>query len=119
MDFEIFIPVGMFLMIYGIVKVVSDNRVKNKILEKGLIDADFKNLISVTPSLNALKWALILIGVGIAIGIGYLLPPENRGILITAMIFVFGGLGFLIYFFIAKRNEDQIKDKLLSDSKNK
>ncbi len=117
MDLEFLIPISVFLMVFGIVKVVSDNGVKNNIVKKGVVNADFTNLFAVTPSLNALKWALVLIGVGIAVGIGFLLPAENRVILITAMIFVFSGLGFLIYFFIAKRNEDQLKNKLLTEKK--
>ena len=103
---EIFIPISMFLLIFGIVKQVSDNRLRHKIVEKELVNSDLKGLFTQSPY-PALKWALVLIGAGIAVVISVFIDIPQRELLMIALMLIFGGLGFLVYFIIVRKIENK------------
>lgn len=103
---EIFIPISMFLLIFGIVKLVSDNRLRHKIVDKELVNTDLKGLFTPSPY-PALKWALVLIGAGIAVVISIFVEVPKNELLMVALMLIFGGLGFLIYFMIVRNIENK------------
>ncbi|MEJ2634317.1 MAG: hypothetical protein P8184_03370 [Calditrichia bacterium] len=104
MSFDFIIPVTLFLVIGWIIKVLSDNRLRQRLIEKGEIDENIKQLVVGTghAQLSSLKWGLVLIGLGLALFIGEMFPQDiNEGVTVGGM-FLFAGIGFLVYYFVAK-----------------
>lgn len=111
---EILIPVSLFVCISYIIKVLSDNRVRNKLIEKGLIDENvqYLDLTRVqSQRLSALKWGLVLVGLGIALLAGQFFPPDIRNEMSVAGMLILAGIGFLSYYFIV-RNMSGINDSM-------
>lgn len=108
---ETLVPIAAFIAIFGIVFVVitARNREKMALIEKG---ADPKDYMRGKPNVySILKWALLLVGVGIGVFIGSLLETYTE---LTeeasyfGPILLFGGLGLLVAFLITKKaNGDQ------------
>lgn len=96
---------AMFLLIAVIVKLGLDHRTRRELIEKGMTAEDIKSLYPAngrSRALSSLKWALVLIGVGLAILITVFLPQRTAEFTIGAM-FLLAGIGLLIYFFVAAR----------------
>ena len=55
----------------------------------------------------SLKWALLMIGVGLGFLMGSLMSDYvgDKEPIFFAMILLFGGLGLLTYYFIVKKND--------------
>ncbi len=103
---ETLVPIAFFLVAFGIVYVIvaARNRERMSLIEKG---ADPKDLISDKPNkYGVLKWALLLVGVGLGLFIGSLLEsyttlPDEAGYFASALFF--GGLGLFAAFLIASK----------------
>jgi len=102
----VFIPITGLIVTAVIVKIISDNRIRQQLIENDKLNENVKYLFidrfeRHIPS--SLKWGMILIAVGLAIFIGRLIPYYyyQEEITIGAM-FVFGGLALVIFYFIAK-----------------
>jgi len=103
---EFLIPIALFIVVAAIVKIVTDNRTRQKLIDKGLVDENVKYLFAnkleyTAPS--SLKWGMVLVGVGLAILIGQMLPRRISEEVTIGAIFMFAGLGLLLYYFIASR----------------
>lgn len=101
------ITVGLFMwFILAIMKRVMDNKLKNKIVDKGVPDSVVASVLKTNPKedLNAnVKWFAILMGLGIALtAIHYTLPLGIHSLAIMA--FCIAG-SFLGYFFFLKQSE--------------
>ncbi len=95
----------IFFCIVAIVKIVSDNVVRRKLIEKGMVNADvkylFANTMNGTPT--SLKWGMVLIAVGAAVLVGQLVPFSiSEEVTISAML-IMAGLALIVYYFIASR----------------
>jgi hypothetical protein len=95
-----------------LVKVISENRLRHKLIDKGLVDEKIKLLFQSQPlaqSASALKWGLVLIAVGLAFffayGIQSWFPHEIRDEIMAGMVFFMAGLGMVIYYAIARSQE--------------
>jgi hypothetical protein len=105
MDAEFLIPISLFIVIAYIIKVISDNRVRNRLIEKGQLDESVKNLFNNNVkqrNLSSMKWGLVLIGIGLALFIGQLFPYDIQEEITIGGMFFLAGVGFLIYYFIVK-----------------
>lgn len=106
MDMEaIIIPISLFGIVAYIIKVISDNRVRNRLIEKGQVDESVKGLFENNMqqrSLHSVKWGLVLIGIGLALFIGQLFPHEIKEEITIGGMFFLAGVGFLIYYFMVK-----------------
>ena len=105
MDAEFLIPISLFVVIAYIIKVISDNRVRNRLIEKGQVDETVKDLFDNNVKqrgLNSMKWGLVLIGLGLALFIGQLFPYDVQEEITIGGMFFLAGVGFLIYYFIVK-----------------
>ncbi len=105
MDLDFIIPVSLFIVIAYIIKVISDNRVRQRLIEKGEIDEKVKFLYSdrlQSQNLSSLKWGLVLTGLGLALFIGQLFPHTISEEMTVGSMFIFAGIAFLIYYAIAK-----------------
>jgi len=103
-----------FGAIVMIVKIATDTATRHKLINKGLVDEKIKFLYnggSYARALNNLKWGMVLVGIGAAALIGNFSPDyfEEGGTL--GLMFVFGGIGFLVYYaLLARATKKEKKD---------
>jgi hypothetical protein len=106
MDAEILIPISLFFVIAYIIKVISDNRVRHRLIEKGQIDDSIRNAFSENSelrNLQSLKWGMVLIGLGLALFIGQFMPYNIREEISVGGMFLFAGLALIIYYSFARK----------------
>lgn len=110
--------IGSFLAtIVILVKITSDNKIRKQILDKGL-DADAvkalfpKKWNGVGEGVSsALKWGIVLICVGLAFLIGQVVPVENPDNLTATCLFLFAGIGLVVYYRIEKKMKEEDESK--------
>ena len=100
----------IFGTIAFVVKTIADNRVRNKAIEKGILDEQLKGVFAQTAEqflsgLNAIKWGMVLIGIGLAIVIGRFLPYSYTEEGTLGLALIFSGLAFIIYYQLYKKSE--------------
>ncbi len=111
MQEDIIIPVVFFVALFGIIYVFVSARNKERMsmIEKGVNPKDF--LQSSRPNVyGILKWALLLVGLGLGLFVGSLLETyteiqEEPAYFASALFF--GGMGLVLAFLIQKRAEPQ------------
>ncbi len=101
-----FIVIGFVLYYYLRVK----HEEKMRIIEKGLSAEEIKYLFDETPQkspspLRNAKWGIILISIGLAIIIGMQMDYAVRDEMTIGFIFLFPGLGLLLYYGLFGRKE--------------
>ena len=102
MQVQILVPIALFAMIFGIVYIGVRQKERMAMLEKG---QDMGKLKPQEDKKAVLKWALLLIGIAAGFVVGDIL--ENLNILsdeiaYISMVFLFGGIGLLVYLAVAK-----------------
>ena len=102
--------IGIFTL--ELVKVVLENRLRQKLIEKGLVDEKAKLLFESRPlaqSLSSLKWGMVLIAMGLAFlitfGLHRWVPADIRGEMTAGAVFFMAGLGMIAYYAIARGRE--------------
>lgn len=100
---DIFIVGIIFFTCLGIIKVLSDNRLRSKLIEKGEVDESIKALYSSQNLISSLKWGFVLIGLGLALLLSQLLPEDVRDEVIAGSMFLLAGAGLLFFYFISNR----------------
>lgn len=106
---EILVPIASFALVFAIIFIVitARNRERMAMIEKGV---DPKDFMSGKPSIyGIIKWALLLLGIGLGLFLGSLLEtytrlPEEAAYFACALFF--GGAGLAIAFLIAKKAEE-------------
>jgi hypothetical protein len=96
----------MFFMVPIIIKLLSDNKTRRKLIEKGLVDEKVKYLFMNKPKeyvSSSLKWGMVLIAIGLAVFVGQLAPKELMEEVTIGAMFVFGGVALVIYYAIASK----------------
>lgn len=98
----------IFAGIIGVVKIVSDNKLRHKLIDKGLLNEKAQFLF---PDKKAccgpayLKWGMILI----AIGLAFLLPRVFRygsDEMVFAGLFLFVGIALLIFYMLGPKMDE-------------
>ncbi len=109
MDVEILVPIAFFAAIGWIVKVISDNRIRRKVLDQRVSDelaeAILKENASAPSALSALKWGLIVLATGGALVLVQLLSIDADEPLTFGLIFLAAGAGLIAYYLIASQDE--------------
>jgi hypothetical protein len=107
---EILVPIAIFAAAFGIVYVVvsARNRERMAMIEKGVDPKDFMTEKK-SNVYGIIKWALLLMGVGLGLFLGSILEaytdiPEEPAYFACALLF--GGLGLALAFFITKKGEE-------------
>jgi uncharacterized protein DUF6249 len=113
----IFITGIIFLSITFVIKVISDNRIRTRLIESGKIDEKLQFLYmhpgkKESHPLSSLKWGLVLVALGLALFVGQFLPYEMEGEGTIGTMFLFSGIAFLIYYFVSKneRKEENLSE---------
>ena len=106
-DMAVMIVMPVFFgFIYLVVKLLSDNRIRHKLIDKDMVGENIKHLYMRPEDYgvpSALKWGMVLIAVGLAFLVGQLVPYSMKGEMTVAGVFFFAGLGLVFYYFIARK----------------
>ncbi len=109
MDVEILVPLGFFAAIVWIVKIISDNRIRRKMLDQHVSDELAEAILrkgkSEPSALGALKWGLIVLGVGGALVLIELFSIDADEPLAYGMLFLAAGAGLIAYYLLASAHE--------------
>lgn len=103
---EKLIPITMIIAIVAIVKIVSDNKIKRLAIEKGLVGENLKYLYLErferwVP--GSLKWGIVLVSLGLALLVIRIYPGDISDELTVGSMFLFAGLGLIVYYFVANQ----------------
>jgi asparagine N-glycosylation enzyme membrane subunit Stt3 len=104
----------MFVMIAVVVKYILDYKTRTKLIDKGMVDENVKYLYADRPEsqiLSSLKWGMMLIGVGAAVLIGQLAPPDLVEEYTIGGMFILAGLGLCLYYLIANHKMRKSREK--------
>jgi hypothetical protein len=102
---EILVPLGFFAMVFGIVHIVAERKVKLTLIQHG---ADAKTLKMDSSSNSSLKFGLLLVGVSVGILLGNIIAATSgmdEEVAYFSMTFLCGGISLLIYYVIMKTAE--------------
>ena len=108
----IFVTGFIFLSLSFVIKVISDNRIRRRLIESGKIDEQVQFLYmhpqnQTSSPLSSFKWGLVLVALGLALFVGQFLPYEMEGEGTIGTMFLFSGIAFLIYYFVSKKEQTE------------
>ncbi|UCE23548.1 MAG: hypothetical protein JSU74_09620 [Candidatus Zixiibacteriota bacterium] len=95
----------VFVGLTAIFKVFADAVIRGKLINKGLVDENVKYLFKKNTDLQPVtnvKWGLVLVGLGLALLIKQFYPYYMRDESVLGLMFLFAGIAFLIYYWVAK-----------------
>jgi hypothetical protein len=113
---EIIVPVVMFLVIFGIFYVYFTARNKERLalIEKGAEASIFSGPKTQGSGKWVLKVGILAIGIALGVLVAYLLSSAgmNEDTAYPASIFLFGGVGLVVAYFIARKvnGKDETQD---------
>jgi hypothetical protein len=100
--------IALMFFILALIQSIMGHRLRNKILSRETPPDVTARILEPesarSKALGSLKWALVLIGVGLGVAFGQFMPSRMQDNITMAGIFVFAGLGYFIYFLIALRS---------------
>ena len=102
----VLIVATIFSSIVIVVRTIADNRLRHKLIEKGMVDENIRYLTAVSSSETApssLKWGMVLIAVGAAVLIGQFVPYSFHEEATISAMFIMAGLALISYYFIARK----------------
>ena len=103
-DLDFLVGIAFFAVVYGIFHLYVRRKERLALIDKGLTAAIFNSESNVSPSL---KYGIFCIGIAIGFLMGEILcefTHLNEGVAYLSMIFLFGGIGLVIYYFISKKH---------------
>ena len=104
MDFDFLIGIAFFAVVYGIFHLYVRRKERLALIEKGLTANIFNSEANVSPSL---KYGIFCIGIAVGFLFGDILAKNTfleEGVAYVSMIFLFGGIGLVVYYFIARKH---------------
>ncbi|MFQ6112849.1 MAG: DUF6249 domain-containing protein [bacterium] len=96
----------IFFSIITAIKIIADNSIRRKLIDKDMVNESVKylyanTLVNQVPA--SLKWGMVLIAVGVAIFVGQFFPYTFSDEATIGVMFVLAGLALILYYFIARR----------------
>ena len=104
-DLDFLVGIAFFLVVYGIFHLYVRRKERLALIDKGLTASIFNSEANVAPSL---KYGIFCIGIAIGFLLGELLCEYthiNEGVAYLSMLFLFGGIGLVVYYFIARKHK--------------
>lgn len=104
-DLDFLVGIAFFAVVYGIFHLYVRRKERLALIEKGQTAAIFNSESNVSPSL---KYGIFFIGIAIGFFMGEILCEYthlNEGIAYLSMIFLWGGIGLVSYYFIARKHK--------------
>ncbi|MBC8278310.1 MAG: hypothetical protein H8E46_08770 [FCB group bacterium] len=98
---DILIVAIIFGSIVYLLKTLSDNRIKRIALEKDQVNDNVKNLFQTKSNggvNSAMKWGMVLIGIGLALLIGEFFAYDISEGGVVGLTFLFAGGALLLYY---------------------
>jgi hypothetical protein len=111
-NLEFLVPLGFFALVVLIVKIISDNKLRHKLISQNMVDDRVKYLFlkpTAEITLSSIKWGMILIGIGLAMFIRSLFPYYVSEEMTLGLIFLFSGLALIISFGLEKAHAQKNK----------
>jgi hypothetical protein len=109
MDAEFLVPLGFFAMVAYIVKLISDNRLRRKVLNspasEEMAEALLKQQRTGPQTRSALKWGLIFVALGVGVLFVNVLAIGFESPLAYALLLLATGAALLGYYTIERENE--------------
>ena len=103
---EVLIPLIVFTSIYLVIKVILDNRIRSKLIDKGEINENLRYLYAYQTGkarvYSNLKWGFVLVGIGVAMLLKQILPFYISNESVFGLMFLFAGVGFLVDYALTK-----------------
>jgi hypothetical protein len=107
---DVLMPVAILGSIGGSIivftRIISDYILKKKMIEKGYVNEDTQAIFKRNTDENrftSLKWGLIILFAGLSLILMDFIDYDSRSPLPYGLFAVFVSLGFLIYYFIVKK----------------
>ena len=109
----IFIVLIIFSSAAYVIKVISDNRIRRRLIDAGQVDEKVQYLYLKSEKgeadpLNSIKWGMVLVAIGLALLIGQILPYDITEAMTIGMMFLFAGIALLIYYFIQRGKSKEV-----------
>lgn len=106
---EFLVPLGLFAMIAYIVKLISDNRLRRKVLDSAASEEMADTLLdrqwAEPHTRSALKWGLVLFSLGLGVLVVDLLALGFESPLAYAVLLLATGLALLGFYVIERDNQ--------------
>lgn len=103
---EILVTAIVFTAIVTIVKIVADNRTRNRLIEKGQVNENLRYLFtSYSDKVKVrsnLKWGFVFLGIGVGLVVKQVLPFYISDETALGVMFVLAGVGFFVYYYVAR-----------------
>jgi len=111
---EVLMPLAIFggfgTATYFFARVMTDYILKKKMIDKGFVNdetqAIFKNHAA-ENKYSSLKWGLLSLFGGLSLIIMEYVPVQPQSPLPYGLFFVFVAIGFLIYYFLVKKENEK------------
>ena len=104
-----FVPIALFAAIAWIIKVISDNRTRRRLIDsgatEGMVAALFANREQDPNVPASLKWGLVTVGVGLSLVVIQVLPYDFEEPIAYGLMLLFAGAGLLVYYRMAPGGE--------------
>ena len=108
MDLEFLIPISFFGAVVYIFHIITAYKLRRKLVENKMVDENTRYLFqNDTRNGAVLKWGMVLISIGVAIIISQLVPARYEEIALGSAIFLFSGMAFILYYFMARNKSQQ------------
>jgi|GEM_PF-264327 len=114
-NFELLIPITMFIVIGWIVKVLSDNKLRKSALEKGNLDKNTMDLLFKNRTCrrdNSLKWGMVLIAIGLALIIARIIGDLEEEAALGLMLLL-AGAALVIFHWSHSKKEETKEDSIV------
>ena len=96
--------IGATLILFA--RTISDYILKKKMIEKGYVNEDTQAIFKRNTQENrfaSLKWGLIILTAGLSLVLMEYIDYDTKSTLPYGLFAVFVSLGFLVYYFIVKK----------------
>ncbi len=106
MIFEALIPLTFFAVVFGIVKVLSDNHLRKMLIERGELNENARFVLAKYPAdqaITSIKWGIVLVGLGTALLFRAFYPEVISDEGTAGLMLLLAGVGLLVYYFIARK----------------